>query len=172
VSENNKVHWEEWDCPCFIHRICKVLPNKDHATCGKERFIGTRLQDCHSFGFRVQWLGWKWVVAFIGGAKLWGRERDSGLWLSEITRWNRLTCLANWVTGSSWVGLQAEKQSGRETSRGETSSHKSGGLVLVLASGPSAHPKSARDLTESKFDIFLVGLGWMVSARNLGFWLS
>jgi hypothetical protein len=28
--------------------FCKVLPNKDHATCGKERFIGTRLQGCHA----------------------------------------------------------------------------------------------------------------------------
>jgi hypothetical protein len=42
--------------------------------------------------------------------------------------------------------LQAEKQSDRETSRGEISSHKSGGLVLVLASGPSICPKNARDL--------------------------
>jgi hypothetical protein len=41
-------------------------------------------------------------------------ERVSGLWLSAITRWNRSTCLASWVTGSSWVVLQAEKQSGRE----------------------------------------------------------
>jgi hypothetical protein len=47
--------------------------------------------------------------------------------------------------------LQAEKQSGRETSRGETSGHKSGGLVLVLASGPSTHPKNARDLTCQPF---------------------
>jgi hypothetical protein len=43
--------------------------------------------------------------------------------------------------------LQAEKQSGRETSLGETNGHKSGGLVSVLASGPSAHPKNARYLT-------------------------
>jgi hypothetical protein len=112
---------------------CKVLPNKDHATCGKERFIGTRPPDCHSFVFRVQRLGWKWVVGFIGGAKPWGRERVSGLQLSGITRWNRSTCLASWVTGSSWGVLQAEKQSGRETSRGEASGHKSGGLVSVLA---------------------------------------
>jgi hypothetical protein len=33
----------------FTRDICKVLLNKDHTTCGKERFIGTRLQDCHSF---------------------------------------------------------------------------------------------------------------------------
>jgi hypothetical protein len=43
--------------------------------------------------------------------------------------------------------LQADKQSGRETSRGETSGHKSGGLVSVLDLGPSACPKNARDLT-------------------------
>jgi hypothetical protein len=47
--------------------------------------------------------------------------------------------------------LQAEKQSGRETSRGEASGHKSGGLVLVLASGPSTCPKIAKDLTFQPF---------------------
>jgi hypothetical protein len=30
------------------------------------------------------------------------------------------------------------------------SGHKSGGLVLVLAWGPSTHPKNARDLTKRK----------------------
>jgi hypothetical protein len=25
-----------------VHYMCNVLPNKDHAMCGKERFIGTR----------------------------------------------------------------------------------------------------------------------------------
>jgi hypothetical protein len=45
--------------------------------CGKERFIGP---DCRAITlFRVQseaaWLNW--VVGFIGGAKPWGRERES-----------------------------------------------------------------------------------------------
>jgi hypothetical protein len=58
--------------------MCKVLPNKDHTTCGKERLIGTRPQDCHSWvQSAVAWLNW--VVGFIGGAKPWGRERVSGL---------------------------------------------------------------------------------------------
>jgi hypothetical protein len=37
---------------------CKVLLNKDHTTCGKERFIGTRPQGCHSFWVQsgVAWL--------------------------------------------------------------------------------------------------------------------
>jgi hypothetical protein len=39
------------------HTKCNVLLNEDHTTCGKERFIGTRPQGCHSFGFRVQWFG-------------------------------------------------------------------------------------------------------------------
>jgi hypothetical protein len=34
-----------------------------------------------------------------------------------------------------------------KTGRRETNSHKSGGLVSVLASGTSAHPKNARDPT-------------------------
>jgi hypothetical protein len=52
---------------------CKVLPNKDHATCGKERFIGTRLHGCHSpVQSEAAWL--KRVVGFIGGAKPWGME--------------------------------------------------------------------------------------------------
>jgi hypothetical protein len=91
----------------------KVLLNKDHTTCGKERFIGPDHRAV-TLRFRVRWLGWKWVVGFIGGAKPWGRERVSGLWLSTITRWNRSTCLASWVTGNSWVVSQAKKQSGRE----------------------------------------------------------
>jgi hypothetical protein len=41
----------------FPDMIYKELLDKDHTTCGKERFIGTTLQDCHSFGFRVQRLG-------------------------------------------------------------------------------------------------------------------
>jgi hypothetical protein len=41
----------------FSDNYCKVLPNKGHTMCGKERFIGTRPKDCHSFRFRVQQLG-------------------------------------------------------------------------------------------------------------------
>jgi hypothetical protein len=124
--------------------FCKVLLNKDHATCGKERFIETRPQDCHSqIQSAVAWLNW--VVGFIGGAKPWERERVSGLQLFAIARWNRSTCLASWVTGSSWGVFQAEIQGIW------ASGHKSGGLVLVLTSGPSAHPKNARDLTFQPF---------------------
>jgi hypothetical protein len=54
--------------------------------------------------------------------------------------------LSNWKFLSC---LQAEKQSGREISRGETSGHKSGALASVLALGPSTHPKNVRDLTVS-----------------------
>jgi hypothetical protein len=57
--------------------FCKVLLNKDHATCGKERFIGTRPQGCPPDEGAAAWL--KWVVCFIGGAEPWGRERVSGL---------------------------------------------------------------------------------------------
>jgi hypothetical protein len=38
-----------------------------------------------------------------------------------------------------------------EANRGETSCHKSGSLVLVLASGPSTCPKNTRDLTFQPF---------------------
>jgi hypothetical protein len=100
------------------------------------------------FGFRVKWLGWKWVVGFIGGAKPWGRERISGLWLSVTTRWNRPTCLASWVTGSFWDVLQAKKQSEKKWGSW-ANSHKSGGLVSVLPSESSAHPKNPRDLTRT-----------------------
>jgi hypothetical protein len=87
---------------------------------------------------------------FKGGAKPWEKERVSGLQLSMITRWNRSTCLASGVTGSFQLVLQAEKQSGRESSRGETSSHKSGGLDSVLALGTSTCPKNAKDLTGNR----------------------
>jgi hypothetical protein len=43
--------------------------------------------------------------------------------------------------------LQAEKQSGEKKEGGLASGHKSGGLVLVLALGPSTRPKNATDLT-------------------------
>jgi hypothetical protein len=39
--------------------------------------------------------------------------------------------------------LQAEKQSGEKQAGGLASGHKSGGLVLVLALGPSTRPKNA-----------------------------
>jgi hypothetical protein len=124
--------------------ICKVLLNKDHAMCGKERFIRNQTS-----GLSLSGSEWGGLAEMSSGlyrrAKPWGRERVSGLQLPTIARWNRSTCLAIWVTGRSWGVLQAEKPSGRETSRGETSGHKSGGLVLVLASGPSACPKNARD---------------------------
>jgi hypothetical protein len=53
--------------------FCKELPNKDHATCGKERFIGST--DC----WAVSWVQnaaaqLEWVEGFIGGATLQGRE--------------------------------------------------------------------------------------------------
>jgi hypothetical protein len=128
-------------CWSSLYTLCKVMPNEDHATCGKERFIATRPQGCH-YQVQSEVARLKWEVGFIGGAKPWGRERVSGLQLSTITRWNRSTSLASWVAGSSWVVLQAEKQSGRETS-----SHKLGGLVSALTLGPSTCPKNARDLT-------------------------
>jgi hypothetical protein len=74
---------------------CKLLPNKDHNMCGKERFIRTRMQDCHPLRFRVAEAWLKWVVVFVGGPKPWGKKRFSGLLLSVITRWNRSTCLAS-----------------------------------------------------------------------------
>jgi hypothetical protein len=56
-----------------------ILPNKDHATCGKERFIGTRPQGCHSFWVQSEEAWLNWVLGFIGGAKPWGRVGESGL---------------------------------------------------------------------------------------------
>jgi hypothetical protein len=119
-------------------RYCRI---KTMPRVEKKDLLGTRPQGCHS---RVQseaaWL--EWVVGFIARAKPWGRERVSGLWLSVTTRWNRWTCLASWVTGSSWVILQAKKQS--EKKQGSwASSHKSGDLVSVLALGTSTHPKKS-----------------------------
>jgi hypothetical protein len=108
----------------------------------KKDLLGTRLQGHHSrIQSEVAWLNW--VLGFIGGAKPWGRERVSGLLLSLITRWNKWTCLASWVTGSSWGFVSRETRKHRSLA----SSHKSGGLVLVLALGTSTHPKNARDLT-------------------------
>jgi hypothetical protein len=37
--------------------ICKVLPKKDHATCGKERFINPDCRAVTLFRFRVRQLG-------------------------------------------------------------------------------------------------------------------
>jgi hypothetical protein len=85
-----------WEALSAVRRsnFCKVLLNKDHTMCGKERFTRTRLQSYHAWVQReTAWLNW--VVGFIGGDKPWGRERVSGLQLSAITRWNRLTCLAS-----------------------------------------------------------------------------
>jgi hypothetical protein len=48
--------------------------------------------------------------------------------------------LSNWKFLSYFASQETIRQ-------GETSGHKSGGLVLVPASGPSAHPKNSRDLT-------------------------
>jgi hypothetical protein len=66
----------------------------------KKGLLGTRMQGCHSqVQSEAAWL--KCIVGLIEGAKQWGRERVSGLKLSMITRWNRLTYLASWVIGSS-----------------------------------------------------------------------
>jgi hypothetical protein len=112
VQTNNKRKKSERQFQ-FVGRVCKVLPNKDHATCGREKFWGIQTTGLPPWlQGAVAWV--KWVVCIIGGSKLWGRERVSGLWLSVITRWNRSTWLASWVTGSSWSVLQVEKQSGRE----------------------------------------------------------
>jgi hypothetical protein len=120
----------------------------------KGKVYWSRLQGCHSWvQSEVAWLNW--IVGFIGVAQPWGRERVSGLWLSAITRWNRLTCLGSWVTGSSWVVLQAKKQSGREKQ------------VVInqevwfwgVASGPSTSPKNARDLTFQPF-VGIMGTDW------------
>jgi hypothetical protein len=46
--------------------LCKELPNKDHATCGKERFI--EIQTVGLSQGAAAWL--EWVVGFIIGAKL------------------------------------------------------------------------------------------------------
>jgi hypothetical protein len=51
---------------------------------------------------------------------------------------------------SNWKLLSfVNRETSRETIRGvwQASSHKSGSLVSVLASGTSTHPKDARDLT-------------------------
>jgi hypothetical protein len=53
--------------------------------------------------------------------------------------------LSNWKF--LWCFASRETIRQGEISRGETSGHKSGGLVSVLASGSSACPKNARDLT-------------------------
>jgi hypothetical protein len=74
--------------------------------------------------------------------------------------------------------LQAEKESGRETSRGETNGHKSEDLVSVLALGPSACPKNARDLTFQPF-VGIVGAnqsscfvlsGGVIGEDSAGIW--
>jgi hypothetical protein len=51
--------------------------------------------------------------------------------------------MPSWLT--NWKFLQFCKQGNKQ--EGFASSHKSGGLVLVLTLGPSTHPKNARDLT-------------------------
>jgi hypothetical protein len=109
---------------------------------GKERFINIQtawltLKPPSGQGAET-WVNW--IVGFIGGAKPWGRERVSHLWLSAITRWNRLTCLASRATGSSWVVLQA----GETIRQGETSSCKSGSLVLRCSLGSFHPPKECQ----------------------------
>jgi hypothetical protein len=52
-----------------------------------------------------------------------------------------------------------DKNNQRNKQRSWASSHKSGGLVLVLASGPSACPKNARDLTFQPF-VGIMGAYW------------
>jgi hypothetical protein len=42
----------------YVHIYCEVLPNKDHATCGKERFINPDHRATTLFRFRVRRLGW------------------------------------------------------------------------------------------------------------------
>jgi hypothetical protein len=90
-------------------------------------------------------------MGFIGGSKPWGRERVSGLIICDhqmeqvdmprkLNNWKFLSCFA----------------SGETIRQGETSGHKSGGLVSVLASGPSTCPKKARDLTISRKLILLL----------------
>jgi hypothetical protein len=56
--------------------------------------------------------------------------------------------LSNWKFLNCFASQETIRQ-------GETSGHKSGGLVLVLALGPSAHPKNARDLTFQPFLLVL-----------------
>jgi hypothetical protein len=127
----------------YLCGYCKVLPSKDHATCGKEIFTRNHTTGLSLFQIQSEAAWLNWVVDFIGGAKPWGREREYPLWLSVTIRWNRWTFLArlsNWKFLSCFASRKTIRQ-------GETSGHKSGGLVLVLASGPSVHPKNARDLT-------------------------
>jgi hypothetical protein len=63
--------------------------------------------------------------------------------------------LINWKFLSCFASQETIRQG--ETSRGETSGHKSGGLVSVLALGPSACPKNARDLTLNSIAHLLIG---------------
>jgi hypothetical protein len=50
------------------------------------------------------------------------------------------------------------------------SGHKSGGLVLVLASGLSAHPKNARDLTAEVVPKGCVLKAWSLSSGTFRRW--
>jgi hypothetical protein len=38
-------------------RICNILPNKDHTTCGKEKFIANPDHRAAPLEVREQWLG-------------------------------------------------------------------------------------------------------------------
>jgi hypothetical protein len=116
--------------------------------CGKERFIGPDCRAITLFGFRVRQPGWIGSGLYRRGQAMWEGER---VWFLIIYdhQMDRLTCLASWVTGSSWVVLQAQKQSGRE----KQVVINQGVWFKVLALGPSACPKNARDLTLSKITI-------------------
>jgi hypothetical protein len=81
---------------------CKELPNKDHTTCRKERFIGST--DCQADSLRVQSAAaqLEWVGGFIGGAAPQGgrvflpeNSWATGLHLTVITRWNGSMCIAS-----------------------------------------------------------------------------
>jgi hypothetical protein len=53
----------------FKLQYCKLLPNKDHATCRKERFTGSI--DCRPVSqVQNEAAQLEWVVGFIGGATL------------------------------------------------------------------------------------------------------
>jgi hypothetical protein len=95
---------------------CKELQNKDHATCRKERFIGSLCwlpgSECSSSARMGRGALWEGPHCEGGRVFLPENSRSAGFRLFVITRWNGSTCLASWETGSFW-GFAS-----RETSRG------------------------------------------------------
>jgi hypothetical protein len=151
---------------CFCGTGCKELPNKDHTMCRKEKFIKAQTAGLSLSGSECSSLAGMGKGLYRRGHMV----REGWCSREQLGHWPPFICdhQMEWVDMHSWLRnwkfLRFCKQGNKQESF--ASSHKSGGLVLVLASGPSAHPKNARDPTFQPF------VGIMGTNRSICFLLS